>query len=305
MLTRPLRLIAVDVSRWDPSQETFNQLLDFVDEPSAVRIKRFRHRSDALRSLVGRLLPIYVLQHTIPVKTPVEFKLGSHGRPYIATPSTDSPFDYNISHDGPWVIGAFTFGGKVGVDVMSLDLPDGIESTFDLREALYDQLSPSERTTISLLANKSSEQPGKREEEERIYLVRLWMYKESLSKLIGLGASLPFSDLSFDLPPPFDLSSSNQSRSELAIKILSVHGSVSRIFPPLSEMMFREIQLPIVPPQQTPSGVVLTTALIPTLPTTNDNGGDNDDYHERLELIEVEHVISGVWKSQNGSSNRT
>ena len=50
------RRIAVCVDQWNPSSEVWATLLQLLDKKERTRIQRFRKRSDAKESLVGRLL---------------------------------------------------------------------------------------------------------------------------------------------------------------------------------------------------------------------------------------------------------
>ncbi|KAL7414602.1 4'-phosphopantetheinyl transferase superfamily [Mrakia frigida] len=189
-----MSIVAVNLAAFSPSEEEFNSYLSLLDDTSQTRIRRFKRREDALRCLIGRLLPLYLLSaltEYVEAST-ISFQTGSHGRPSFASPILDSPLDYNISHDGDWVVMAWSRGpnSAVGVDVMRLGLPEGMKDANELVEALEDQLSPSERRALA----SSSPQ------DRTMLLLRLWMYKESIAKLLGTGSAEDFSTFSFDLP---------------------------------------------------------------------------------------------------------
>jgi hypothetical protein len=194
--------------------------------------------------LVGRLIPLYALQQEqIVPGGPVGIATTSHARPYFVcfdravlcaelhrthplscsmrqTPPL--PLDWNVSHDGRLVVGAWcapleglrpgTFA--VGVDVMRLGLPDGFPDYDTLVGSVGDlvrlvvwlrggthpltllawptQLAPSEHRALAALPDDAA---------RTRHLIRLWTYKEAVAKLLGLGAAIDFSSLAFDLEP--------------------------------------------------------------------------------------------------------
>lgn len=121
--------------------------------------------------LTGRLIPLYALwEEQISPAGPVRIATTSHGRPHfvrspldIARPSQRlsltvwscnlPPFeepplglDWNVSHDGRLVVGAWCacaesrphVAGKLGVDVMRLGLPEGFPDYDTLAGSLGD-----------------------------------------------------------------------------------------------------------------------------------------------------------------------
>lgn len=130
--------------------------------------------------------------------------------------------NYNVSHDGSLVVGAWRAlergkagVGEVGVDVMRLGLPSSFPDYPMLLEALSDQVrlpQPSSRQPpAQALTRPASSQfaPSERQhlaalpddEQRTDYLLRLWTFKEAVSKLLGLGSAIDFSTLAFDLAP--------------------------------------------------------------------------------------------------------
>lgn len=131
--------------------------------------------------LIGRLLPLYLLSHLglNSAGSPVTFQTDSHGRPSLvsrpshilpchrseltrphsasrqAQPILDPPMDYNISHDGDWVVMGWSHGvgAAVGVDVMRLGLPNGIKNADELVEALEEQVSTTSSKILRLSGN--------------------------------------------------------------------------------------------------------------------------------------------------------
>ncbi|KAH8918381.1 4'-phosphopantetheinyl transferase [Atractiella rhizophila] len=185
-----VRVVAVRLSLLGDNIHEDSRLLSLLDVISVDKIKRFYKKDDAIRCLIGRLLPRFILsspQFGIPV-TSQQFSSSEHGRPYLASPKLD--FDYNISHDSNFVVMAYTSlpCSTVGVDVMRVSLPSN-EDLSSFLEAMWDQLSAEEQRKMQ----------GLPEEDKLAYLMALWTHKEALTKSLGLGLGFDFSRLSFDI----------------------------------------------------------------------------------------------------------
>ncbi|KAL7414622.1 4'-phosphopantetheinyl transferase superfamily [Mrakia frigida] len=274
-----MSVVAVNLSAFSPSEEEFDSYLSLLDDTSQTRIRRFKRRKDALRCLVGRLLPLYLLStltEYVEAST-ITFQTGSHGRPSFASPVLDSPLDYNVSHDGDWVVMAWTRGSNsaVGVDVMRLGLPEGMKDANELVEALEDQLSPSERRALA----SSSPQ------DRTTLLLRLWMYKESIAKLLGTGSAEDFSIFSFDLPP-FPLNRTNELVKLPAVLSTGERGD-GQI---LRQIRFWEGRLVCGNGVEDEYGVTLATRGV-----EGEGGG-------ALQVVEVASVVEGARLARAGSA---
>lgn len=78
------------------------------------RARRFRHRRDRVRYVVGRTM-LRCVAGVSTGRTPetVEVVPGPHGKPVVA----GAQLSVNVSHSGDWVLVAATEGARVGVDV--------------------------------------------------------------------------------------------------------------------------------------------------------------------------------------------
>ncbi|SNX85161.1 related to BNA2 - tryptophan 2,3-dioxygenase [Melanopsichium pennsylvanicum] len=167
--------------------------------------KYYRH-IDRVRSLVGRLLPrVLVSKHYGVAWNLIRFSSTREGRPYLSMPNSvgegGARLDFNISHDGDWVVMAYTLsrGMRVGVDVMAIELPKYEPSLESFVQTMDMALTPKE---TSWVLEGQGEGEGEREGLKRLYT--LWTYKEAYTKNVGKGLGFDFSRIHFDLPDRTD-----------------------------------------------------------------------------------------------------
>jgi 4'-phosphopantetheinyl transferase len=111
------------------------------------------------------------------------FETTAHGRPEIDSASELPRLRFNISHTRGLVACVVTRHIECGIDVESI-------SRFrDLGHLAPSILAPAELTQWTTSAR--SDQPQ--------LLSRYWTIKEAYSKALGLGMSLPFQQIAFDL----------------------------------------------------------------------------------------------------------
>ncbi|KZT32125.1 hypothetical protein SISSUDRAFT_1055950 [Sistotremastrum suecicum HHB10207 ss-3] len=173
------------------SDALFDRALLLVDEASQAAIKRFYHREDAWRGLIGRLLPRALLNERGVELGAMSFDRTNAGKPFVTTPFYRDKLAFNVSHDHSAVIMAFdedlTHGIPcVGVDIMKLELPRG-QTLAQFTDMLEDQLSRNERDYLA----SSPEDPL-----HAIFL--LWTLKEAYTKSLGLGLGFDFSRIDYD-----------------------------------------------------------------------------------------------------------
>jgi len=198
-----MQCFVVDIQHWNPDEQLFDRLVQSLDDESvAARLRRFKRREDALRSLIGKLLPRWYLVHRSDRSIPwgaVQERQSDRGRPYMTLAGTGEPlasFDYNISHDGDLVVmlcraqeGVCTDSTgevRLGVDVMQLRLPAGFVSVAELEETVADFLCPAEREHLRSVV---------RTDDKLAILLRYWTAKEAISKALGVGLGHPLADL--------------------------------------------------------------------------------------------------------------
>ncbi|KAI0254289.1 4'-phosphopantetheinyl transferase superfamily [Lactifluus subvellereus] len=170
--------------------------LTLLDAPSLERVRRFYHRTDACRCLIGRLLPRVLLSEKGGVSAEkIQFATTDAGKPYFATPGVSPPIGYNVSHDNELVAMAFAPGEhgppafRIGVDVMKIRTPRG-EGFASFLCGVGDTLTDAEKRLVS------SDVPEK-EALSRFYLI--WTIKEAYTKAIGLGLGFDLRRIEFNM----------------------------------------------------------------------------------------------------------
>ncbi|KAI0069039.1 4'-phosphopantetheinyl transferase [Artomyces pyxidatus] len=171
--------------------------LQLVDPPSQARIKRFYHRADSHRCLVGRLLPRVLLNDRGFPPESIAIGATDAKKPYFATTGIDPPLGFNVSHDNELVAMAFAPDDpgaapafRIGVDVMKLRLPRA-ERFASFVHAVGDTLTDLEKRL--LLAGDVPPDEALR----RFYL--MWTTKEAYTKALGLGLGFDFRRVECDV----------------------------------------------------------------------------------------------------------
>ncbi|PCH41391.1 4'-phosphopantetheinyl transferase [Wolfiporia cocos MD-104 SS10] len=172
-----------------------------MDADSQERLKRFYHKKDSFRGLVGRLLPRMLLRERGFRLEHMTFGRTENGKPYIATPGLSPPIAYNVTHDSGLIAVAYESGQdiypdppayRVGIDVMKLQLPRR-ETFAAFVELFSDQLTALEKH-ILLPSPPLAQQEALR----RFYLI--WTLKEAYTKALGLGLGFDFKRIEYDVP---------------------------------------------------------------------------------------------------------
>ncbi|KAI1792852.1 hypothetical protein LXA43DRAFT_1003505 [Ganoderma leucocontextum] len=198
-----VRAVIFDAANVDELDELYQEALAFVDEDSRAHLKKYYHRIDSIRGLIGRLLPRLLLKEQGIPLTAMTFGKTPAGKPYI-TSIVREPIGYNITHDNGVIAMAFSTGKslfpdppayRTGLDVMLLQLPK--RDTFPgFVEIFSEQLTSLERTILLPPAPVPSLSP--REQLRRFYLI--WTLKEAYTKALGLGMGFDFSRIEYDVP---------------------------------------------------------------------------------------------------------
>lgn len=200
---RDVHVWAVDVSAWNeapytrvdrrPTPYAFDKDIDTLlghDKAETQRVRRYWRGIDRVRSLVARLLPrLLLVQQGLCAWCDVRMATTPEGRPYIHTPT--ATYDLNLTHDGDWVVMAFSPRTRVGVDVMQVALPPFEESSHSFCTTMEASMTPAERAWV---AAPSAEH----DVLER--LLHVWTYKEALTKNMGQGLGFDFARIQVPLP---------------------------------------------------------------------------------------------------------
>lgn len=178
---------AVDADAWHPaggaSGAEFQFLLGLLPEgrerEDVLRLPDFRDRK---RSLAGRLLARRACAQALGVEDFSSFALGrtKGGKPFLQAPLPEGlpNFNFNISHDGRWVVLASDPLRLVGVDIAAPQWVRGDREDDSWRVDLQSLMYDSEQRLV--------------DQEETVrgrYSVfqRLWSAKEAVTKAVGCG----------------------------------------------------------------------------------------------------------------------
>ncbi|WP_314590397.1 4'-phosphopantetheinyl transferase superfamily protein [Paenibacillus terrigena] len=156
----------------------FNSLLDYVSQHKKEKIQKFKRKKDAeLCLLADILVRAFVINRLKLDNAQLNFDKNKYGKPYlIGFPS----FHYNVSHSGDWVVAAFD-SQPIGIDIEKIEPLD-----LQIAESICTE------NEFSYLITQSGP-------DRLSYFYKLWTLKESLTKAIGMGLSLPFN--SFNICP--------------------------------------------------------------------------------------------------------
>ncbi|WFD27042.1 hypothetical protein MNAN1_002036 [Malassezia nana] len=198
-----VRVWAVDVSAWngepwtrvhgssatDPWEQDVTALLGH-DARETQRVRRYLRGIDRVRSFIARVLPrLLLVQEGECAWQDVCIETTAKGRPYMAAPA-GLAYDYNLTHDGDWVVMAFSLRERVGVDVMQMALPSFEESSTTFATTMAASMTPAERAWVAAPA----EEQGVLER-----LLHVWTYKEALTKNRGEGLGFDFAQIQVPL----------------------------------------------------------------------------------------------------------
>ncbi|KIM23698.1 hypothetical protein M408DRAFT_77017 [Serendipita vermifera MAFF 305830] len=184
-----LYLVQCDYTSLENAQ--YEQVLSLFDIATQERAKRFFHRADAWRFLVGRLLRSVAIQGILKDRTPgsssnlLLFKETQSGKPYLDSPLPSPALGFNLSHDANAVLLVLrekedlSLARDIGVDVMRVAIPDG-ETLLSFIESISITLTTSELDHLRTLASQS-------DMEASCALFKLWTIKEAYTKALGLG----------------------------------------------------------------------------------------------------------------------
>ncbi|KAM0791194.1 hypothetical protein ACM66B_005676 [Microbotryomycetes sp. NB124-2] len=91
------------LSRHTNDAQALNTLLNDVTETNYVL--QYRHLIDRQRSLAGKLLARYVISTSYDLNWhEIAFQRSENGKPRAKHDKLPSGYDYNIAHDGDWVV---------------------------------------------------------------------------------------------------------------------------------------------------------------------------------------------------------
>lgn len=155
--------------------KTYQKLLELLPLTKRNRINRFMNPKDSYRSLVADLLIRFVISRELGIKNrDIIYTYNKYGKPFL---KDHTDFHFNISHSGEWVVCAHG-SAPVGIDIEKIRVIDlNLFSSFLSHEELKElnQISP---------------------ELQLEFFFDIWTLKESFTKSLGLGLSLPLKQYS-------------------------------------------------------------------------------------------------------------
>jgi len=182
-----LQVWAITYNRADFPDALYERALPLVDEPVRAKIQKYVRREDAVRSLIGNLLPRMLLKRRGVARDTMHFSVTETNKPYVAVPGIDPPLAYNVTHDASIVAMAFGAGDlqppafTIGIDVMCIK-KDARKTLKEFVDEVDSQLTEKELEII--LDPSISETEGL----TRFYWI--WTLKEAYVKSLGLGIGL-------------------------------------------------------------------------------------------------------------------
>ncbi|CAE8735743.1 unnamed protein product [Polarella glacialis] len=209
---------AVDAEAWQPPGgslgEEFNLLLSQLPQSEQVSVLAVPALQDRKRSLLGRLL---VLRACALALGAVDFSQVQLGRTKGKKPFLRHPlppglpnFNFNVSHDGRWVVLASDALHLVGVDVSAPQSARGDREDDTFLDDLYTVIHESEAAMIRAQGTVSGR-----------YAVfqRIWSAKESVTKAIGQGVDFGLERIEVTLIDEASPDSRGSSRTSLWAKL--------------------------------------------------------------------------------------
>jgi 4'-phosphopantetheinyl transferase len=148
--------------------------------------RRFRRARDRDQFIIARALVRLALSQYFPIPAgDWRFDRDNYGKPFVASPQIWPPVRFNVSHTEGLIACLVTRSGEAAVDA------EKVEYSRDLPLVARRVFSPAELTALSELSGRNW--------TTRFF--DLWTLKEAYAKARGLGLSLMWSDISFELGP--------------------------------------------------------------------------------------------------------
>lgn len=182
---------AFNFEEWKPTSTEWDKLLKLVQPEERERIGRFKRpigngvyltgkdNPDAKSSLVGRLMQRKLVHdHQAVPYASIKLQRTAKGKPFFDQSSCTNQsypnFNFNVSHQGDFVIGGCESEWLLGVDVMKVELR-GNQKRDDFFRDMKDCFTTNEWKTINSYHNPL----------ESFY--QHWCLKEGYIKAVGIG----------------------------------------------------------------------------------------------------------------------
>lgn len=152
----------------------YNCSFDLIPVKKQQKIKRYRQKEDAMRSLAGEILVRYLLLNRCAVSMEkLVFEENEYGKPHLLGYNN---IHFNLSHSGDYVVCA------IDDKPVGIDLEEITEFDYDIVQRAF-----TEQEYIYIMDKPTSER------KEAFFDV--WTLKESYIKAVGCGLSMPLESL--------------------------------------------------------------------------------------------------------------
>lgn len=178
----------VDISEWDPSPQDFSFALSVLPPLEQSSVTRLVRLEDRKRALVSRLLQYALVYQVLAIPyDQIVIKRTLEGKPYLECGEVflDFPnFNFNVSHHGDYVAIASEPLCLVGVDIVSIVIPQD-ETVIEFLQSFASYFSSFEWHKIFTA------------DDMLIEFYRYWCLKEAFVKAIGSGLAFDLDKVEF------------------------------------------------------------------------------------------------------------
>ena len=185
---------AFNCRSWNPGEDEWKMAISLVSCSERDRISKFLFLEDKKRALIGRLAIRAAIVKGLRVPWErIELSRTDKGKPCFTEKFTSSNphsagFNFNISHQGDFVVLATEEGCQVGVDVMKIEAPHSGKTLDEFFHSMRNLFTQKEWGVIN-----SPLDPNYKLQN----FYRFWTLKESYLKATGQGISLDLRFLEF------------------------------------------------------------------------------------------------------------
>ncbi|PVU98847.1 hypothetical protein BB559_001231 [Furculomyces boomerangus] len=194
----------------------YSSYKDLLTTNEKYKLSQFAFQNDKFTFITGRILIRLSVYHILKSKNLIpseysnnfkdilefcnkqaHFLYNSYGKPEFSLEFVEKfgKIHFNISHQWPWVVVGIDTESRIGVDVAFVHTSNMVQLKQLIEELEY-QFSKSE---IDHLANLVQSDDM---ETALAVLNCIWTAKEAVSKLLGLGISIEYSNLVVDITDP-------------------------------------------------------------------------------------------------------
>jgi len=190
---------AVNITAWDPEASEWEWLISLLREEEAATVQRFKFLADQKRALVSRLLQRACVHKALGAEwTDVVLHRTKGKKPFYAGPAADisAPnFNFNVSHEGDFVVLASEPVCIIGVDVSAPQRARRV-----VQEPLNDYFQKFERQ-CSLAEWEAIRTAGDEAAQETAFQQH-WSLKEAMVKARGDGLAFDLRKADFRIHRP-------------------------------------------------------------------------------------------------------